>query len=332
MMVSDYILAVDAGQSSTSCLIGRTDGTLISSGHGGAAAVPNADRTEPMMRAALTASVNEALDAISPRPIKLCAAYLSLTGGTGVALEFLPTLIPVERIKAETDSAAALASGTFGGSGVALISGTGCVTFAQNTEGQQIICGGWGYLLGDEGSGFWIGLQAVKVAIRVQDGREPKSRLTDLVMERLGVSDMRAAQAGIYNDLIQRPQIAQLARVVMEQSQEGDPTANAIITQAAAELLSLVKATCQQAGLSQPEEKVIVVTGGVMHPDTPVYRTFVQLAASQLPTYQVITPTFPPVVGAFILGLQLAGVVLTQDILARIAATLGQLPAGHLKI
>ncbi len=293
--------------------------------------MPNAESSAPLMRAALARSVGEALDGISPRPTRLCAAYLSLTGGSGTALEFLPTLIPIERIKAESDSVAALASGTFGGPGVALISGTGCVAFAQNALGQKTICGGWGYLLGDEGSGFWIGLQAVKAAIRAQDGRGPRSRFTDLVMEKLGVADMREAQSRIYNDLIPRPQVATLARLVMEQAQEGDQTAGAIVDGAAAELVSLVKATCQKAGFKEQNERVIVVTGGVMHPDTPVFHKFTALAASELAGYQVVSPSFPPVVGAFILGLQLAGIHVTEDIIGRIAATLPDLPSGRLK-
>jgi len=328
---SGYILAIDAGQTSTSCLIGLQDGTLLSSGKGGAAAVPNAERTAPMMRFALAESVNEALEAISPRPSRLSAAYLSLTGGTGVALEFLPSLIPVDHLKAESDSVAALASGAFGGPGVALISGTGCVTFAQNAQGKQVICGGWGFLLGDEGSGYWIGLQAVKAANKAQDGRCKQSPLTELVLEKLGVTDMREAQAKIYNDQISRPQIAELARLVMDQAHAGDPLACAIADQAASELFLLVKATCLKAGFSAPDEKVIVVTGGVMHPETPVYRKFVELAARDLPDYRVVSPHFPPVVGAYFLALQLIEVPITVEVIGRIATTLARLPAGHLK-
>jgi N-acetylglucosamine kinase-like BadF-type ATPase len=329
--MTGYVLAVDAGQSSTSCLVGLKDGTLLASGLGGAAAVPNAASTELLMRAALTASVNQALEALSPRPAHLEAAYLSTTGGIGVALEFLPTLVGVERIQAESDSVAALASGAFGGPGLALISGTGCVTFSQNAAGKQLTCGGWGYLLGDEGSGFWIGLQAVKAAIRAQEGRGPATRFTQRVMECLGVPEMREAQARIYNELILRPQIARLAPLVMEMAGAGDPVADNIVTQAAAELFMLVQAASRQAGFTRPDEKIIVVTGGVMHAGTPVCRKFVEMAAAELPDYRVVSPRFPPVIGAFILGLQLAGILITEKVLARIEETSSTLPAGHLK-
>lgn len=284
------------------------------------------------MRAALTASINEALTAISPRLTHVHAAYLSLTGGTGVALDFLPTLIKVDLIKAESDAVAALASGAFGGPGLALISGTGCVTFSQNSLGKQMVCGGWGYLLGDEGSGFWIGLQAIKAAIRAQEGSGPATLLKELVMKCLGVSEMRQAQARIYNELISRPEIARLTPLVMELAQAGDLVAGYIVTQAAAELFLLVKAACQQAGFTQAREKIIVPNGGVMHPDTPVYRKFVEFAAAGLPAYRVVSPRFPPIIGAFILGLQLVGATIDEKTLQRIEETCSSLPARHLKV
>jgi glucosamine kinase len=328
----DYVLAIDGGQSNTSCLVGRLDGTLLGSGSAGPAAVPSAELSAGLMRKALFTAVNEALAAISPRSTRIEAAYLSLTGGISAAEEYLPTLIPIARMQIESDAVAALASGTCGGPGAALISGTGCVTYARNRRGETTTGGGWGYLLGDEGSGFWIGLQAIRAAIRAADGRAPKTAFTTEVMRLLGVDDMRQAQANIYNDAFTRPEIAQLAPQVMAWAEHGDETASAIIRQAAEELAALVVATCQSAGFTLPEEKVIVPAGGVMHPNTPVFKHFSRLIADQLPDYRIIIPRFPPVAGAFILGLQLAGVCIDAAILDNIEHSLRAMPEQHLKI
>jgi len=215
---------------------------------------------------------------------------------------------------------------------VALISGTGCVTYAQNQQGEKTVRGGWGYLLGDEGSGFWIGLQAIRAAIRAEDGRSPRTQFTDEIMTCLGVTTMRAAQAMIYNESIKRPQIARLTPVVMKAADQGDEIANAIVLQAAQELFSLVRATCEAAGLTQLEEKIIVPTGGVMRTHTPVYRAFAALVERELPSYRVIPPQLPPVGGAFILGLILAGVDVDEKILERIETTLASLPTARLKL
>jgi glucosamine kinase len=326
-----YILAIDGGQSSTSCLIGRSDGVLLASGWGGPAAVPSAALSEGLMKTALTACVSEALDSSVLRPEKFAAAYLSLTGGSDTALRVLPGLVCIDRIEAASDSEAALASGTFGEPGLALISGTGCIAYALNRRGEKYIGGGWGYLLGDEGSGFWIGLQAVRSALRAQDGRIPCSEFTRQVMQQLGVDDMREAQARIYNDMILRPEIARLTPLVMEWASKGEPVAVEIIDQAAAELAGLVKATSLKAGFTTPEERVVVAAGGVLRSGSPVFLKLEELLLRELPEYRFISPRFPPVVGAFILGLQLAKVEITADVLNRIEQTSSHLPTAHLK-
>lgn len=326
-----YVLSIDAGQSRTSCLVGLSDGTLLSSGCSGAAAVPNAKKTERLMRAALTECVNQALTKITPQPKRVSAAYLSLTGGTSVALDILPKLIPVERIQAESDAVAALASGAFGGPGIALISGTGCVAFAQNAQGKRTVRGGWGYLLGDEGSGFWIGLQAVRAAIRADDGRSAPPSFIEQLMIELKVKDLRDAQSKIYNEIITRPDIARLAPMVMQAAERGDEIAEDIVNQAARELFQLVKATSEAADLKYPNEKIIVTAGGVMHVHTKVYKVFREIITKELPEYRLIVPRFPPVVGAFILGLRLLGIDINDEILARIENSLSRLQPEHLK-
>ena len=327
----EYILAIDAGQTSTSCLLGKKDGTLISSGIGGPGAVPNSSETSPLMRAALNACVNEALGKVIPRPERINAAYLSLTGGTDVALEFLPSLIKIEKIKAESDSVAALASGTYGGPGIAVVAGTGSIVYAQNIRGARTICGGLGYLLGDEGSGYWMGLQAIRAAIKAEDGRISRTRFIDQVMVQLQTVDMRDAQTKIYNNLILRPEIARLAPLVMKASDEGDQVAQSIVDQAACELFSLVKAASIKAEFTTLEEKVVVIAGGLMHSDTPLYRKFVSLLNKHMPSYKILVPQFTPVVGAFILGLILSGTSINKEIIARILETISNLPASHLK-
>ncbi len=329
---SKYILAVDGGQSSTCCLIGLPDGTLLSSSLGGSAADPNAALSENLMRAALETSVNAALQAIFPRPAKIEAAYLSLTGGADTALETLPQIIAVNKLKADSDSVAALACGTYGGPGIALISGTGCICYAKNLSGKETICGGWGYLLGDEGSGFWLGLQAVRAAIRAEDRRGDRTRLIDSVMKSLKIADMREAQEKIYNNRITRPEIARLAPLVMALAETGDEIADGIIRQAVDELVNLLKGICKLADFNHPDEKVIVATGGILHAGTLVFRRFADRIQCELPEYRLITPIFPPVVGAFILGLLLAEVEITETILANIKKSLSKLRINDLKM
>jgi glucosamine kinase len=329
---SDFILAIDAGQSETSCLIGLQDGTLLGTGLGGPGSVPDDEQALPMTHLALSTSVNQALDAIHPRPDNISAAYLSLTGGIDVAPKILAELIPIERIKAESDAVAALACGSFGGPGIALLSGTGCVAYIQDARGNGKVIGGWGYLLGDEGSGIWIGLEAVRAAIHAEDGRGPATDFTRDVMNQLGVNDMRQAQVKIYNEVITRPEIARLSLLVSKFARANDPLAQDIILRAAQELFKLLKAACQTAGFTRSEEKVIVLTGGILRPNSLVFARLAEMIHVEFPDYRVISPSFPPVIGAFILGIILSGERITPETIARIETGLPRIPAHHLKI
>jgi len=260
------------------------------------------------------------MSSLAHKPTKV-TAYLALTGGTDIALAYLPTLVAVEKIKADSDAVAALASGVFRGSGLVILSGTGCVAYARRAGAEGIVGGGWGYLLGDEGSGFWIGMQAIKASIRVEDGKGTPTAMTRQVMAQLGVQDMRQAAARIYDGSLTRPEIARLAPVILVASDQGDADAFAIVQQAARELFALALATARRANFTHPEDKVIVAAGGIMYPESAVLREFARLVSQGLPDYTLVTPRLPPVVGAYVLGLEMAGVKVNNAIIRTIESS-----------
>jgi glucosamine kinase len=211
----EIILAIDGGQSSTVCLIGAPDGTLLASGMGGPANLALHRGARPLMRAALEGAVGQACARLDPPAREAQAAYLSLTGGTGLALEMLPQLIPCRRMLAESDTLAALASGTLGGPGIVLIAGTGAVALALDASGRRVVHGGYGFLLGDEGSGYWIGKQAVLGAIRYYDGRGESSDLFPQVLKQLNAAGPRELAGLIYADWVKRRDVAGLCPLVI---------------------------------------------------------------------------------------------------------------------
>lgn len=326
MAEPSYILAVDGGQSSTICVLGAADGTLLSAGRGSAFNRPFEPGGDERIRRALTSSIGAALSPLQPRPQHLAAAYLALTGGIQAATEMLPTIVPVDRMLAEGDAIAALASGTRAGPGVGLIAGTGVCAVAEAADGHRLVRGGWGRLLGDEGGGYWIGLQALRAAARADDGRGSATTLYDQVVRQCGAGDMRGVFARVYAEEIGQPEIAALAPLVLTGADAGDPVATAIVDDAANELALLTQATCAAAAFTDERERVIVATGGVLRPGNALWRRFAMHIAERLPAFQLIAPHVPPVVGAFLLGLRLAGVDVDEDVLARVEASLAALP------
>lgn len=251
-------------------------------------------------------------------PARFAAIYLALTGGVRDAEEIARARFVAEAVLAEGDAPAALASGTFGGPGIGLIAGTGAVTVAQTARGERLQRGGWGYLVGDEGSGYWIGMRTIQSAARMLDGRGPGTVLLEQVQSHFHESDLKTVAWRIYGGELDRPEIAALAPTVLHAAEEGDVVAATILDAAAEELGLLVEATARAAAFTEEREMVIVATGGVLRPENALWSRLSALIHYRLPEYRLIAPRFPPVIGAFILALQLARVEVDQAVITRI--------------
>src|SRR5690606_8774057 len=118
------------------------------------------------------------------------AGFSSFEGNDAQAL--FEAVAPAHVWQAYPDLHIALAGGTGGRPGVVVIGGTGSVAFGRNAEGREHRVGGWGYLLSDEGSGFWIGREALIAVLHCMDGRGPHTILTDRVAEAVGAPGPRA--------------------------------------------------------------------------------------------------------------------------------------------
>jgi N-acetylglucosamine kinase-like BadF-type ATPase len=178
------------------------------------------------------------------------------------------------RFRITHDAEPVLAAGSPAGWGVALIAGTGSLAFARSLDGITARAGGWGYLFGDEGSGYWISLEGLRAAAHAADRRGPATRLLDEFMQRLRVSDGMALIPTIYGLSTKeasgrdaaapdRSAIAALADVVFHAAEEGDAQAAAILNRAADELAVMVAAAARRAGMGE-QTIPVAVAGGVL--------------------------------------------------------------------
>ena len=158
------------------------------------------------------------------------------------------------------DAHIALVGGTGKQEGVIVISGTGSIVYGVNEHGKEARAGGWGYLLGDEGSGYDIALKGLQAVARAADKRELPTELTHLILKRLELNEP--------NDLIRwthaasRDEIAQLASVVFEAAEIRDTKAEKIIDSAMSEFACAVETVIMQLEFSHPFE--IVFSGGIL--------------------------------------------------------------------
>ena len=157
---------------------------------------------------------------------------------------------PVEILN---DVALALYGAFGGGDGVLVLSGTGSMAMANGPAGRHIRAGGWGDLLGDEGSAFHIGQTALHVAARMTDGREPDTGFVTRLRDTAGIAGSGAF--AILDWTVAQPHprsaIAGLARVIDSLAEDGVPEAVAILLDAAGELALLHQTAARRAGLSR---------------------------------------------------------------------------------
>jgi glucosamine kinase len=317
--VTDLWLAVDGGQSATIAMLATGDGIIRGVGRGG----PIRHHTEPGAEAdarqALGAAVGAALGGVGSGDTIVCAS-LSLTGSVAFVEAAVRELVPGAHVVVlASDALAALAAGTLGAGGIGLIAGTGTVAVAQGRRGGPIVRGGWGWLLGDEGGGFWIGLEGLRAAARALDGTGPGTRLSEVLPARLGHPAMRGVRERMTRPDLDRAEVAALAEEVDSTAKDGDAVAVSILDEAARRLAALVLATIEGAAFLEQDERVVVGSGGVLRSGR-VVAGLRQRLEEQAPGFRFVVPGVAPVIGAYYLALLEHGIPISEATRERIVA------------
>lgn len=201
-----------------------------------------------------------------------------------------------------SDCAIALVGGIGYPSGIAVISGTGSIVFGQNFQGQTKRVGGWGYLLGDEGSGYDIAIRGLQAALRYYDGRADHTTLAEKFQVHLGLKNLDELVEVVYRRGWGVKEIAGLATIVDRTAAEGDRVADGIINSAVAELILATKTAI--SGLFNPGEYFEIVTiGGVWGSEANCRGRFEAAISAIAPASKLILPRHEPAFGAGLLAL-----------------------------
>jgi N-acetylglucosamine kinase-like BadF-type ATPase len=201
------------------------------------------------------------------------------------------------------DALPALVSGAGKKEGIVLIGGTGAFAFGINEYGAQHQVGGWGFLLGDEGSGYDIGRRALQAVMKHFDGRGPDTLLVKKVLENYGIGHQNEFIPIVYSPDFTRDQIAAVARLVFEASSQGDALSLHLLDQAAGELCELVDVMLRRLPFTA-SVVTVVVTGGLFHEGSPLTRMLQQRLRGRA---EVVRNEHPPALGAAVLARGLSG-------------------------
>jgi N-acetylglucosamine kinase-like BadF-type ATPase len=211
-------------------------------------------------------------------------------------------VIPIAPLILTHDAEIGLVGGTGRREGVVLTCGTGTMAYGVNASGRDARAGGWGPTLGDEGSGYWIGLRGLRAAVRGYDRRAPATILGVRILAVLGLSQMEEL-VGWVRERGHVDEIAALAPVVGECARDGDHVAQAILRQAGSEVAGLALAVLQELGMERDPCEIVLVGGTFRHQPLVVQALREDLARS-VTLAHLAWPRREPVLGAALLALK----------------------------
>lgn len=250
----------------------------------------------------ITAAISEVLEG---NEMKALCLGLSGAGRPADVEQFTAwarTQFPGVALKVVSDAEILLAAGAPTGSAIALVCGTGSIVFGRAADGQLMRAGGWGYLFGDEGSGFAIGASALRVVMQAFDQRGAPTLLTELILAQRGVESPPGLVPSIYAAESPRTEIAALAELVEQAAARGDAPAFSILNEAAFELAESVRAVYRSLG-SVPVP--LMLSGGVILRGRILANSFRRACDTLGLVFTEVIEVPEPVMGAMALACEL---------------------------
>ncbi len=299
-------LGVDGGQSSTTALIGDETGRVVGSGRSGPCNHVNGPEGRPKFINAIGGCIATACQEanLDPKQIEFESACLGFSGGPADKEEILTEILQTRRRTVTTDALIALSGAMAGGPGIIAIAGTGSIAYGRKAEKEIARVGGWGYIYGDEGGGFDLTRQAVRAALRQEEGWGPATSLRDLLLAETGATDANDLLHRLYTTDYPRPKIAALSKVVDKAATNGDAVAHGILTNAAQQLATIASSVRHQL-FSKGDPVHVAYIGGVFRSYLLLerFRMLVELEDGN----RVTQPIYGPAAGALIEAYAAAG-------------------------
>jgi N-acetylglucosamine kinase-like BadF-type ATPase len=270
----ELLLAVDGGGTKTQAVVADLEGKILARGLAPSSTVHNVGFEQSCQ--ALTTAIEGALvNVLGPqarqegrvwRSARIAAACFGLAGidspeDEAEVSRWVREQAITPRFAVINDSELILAAGTPEGWGVALVGGTGSVCLGRTREGRTIRVGGWGPIIGDEGSGYQIAISALHRVTQTADGRADAKALLDAVLRHWSLREAGALIRHVHAEAMTPSDIAGLASVVLDLATRGDAHAKAIVEEAASDLARHVQSVVKKMGVAKPP---LALAGGLL--------------------------------------------------------------------
>lgn len=295
-----YVIGIDAGGTKTVALLADESGRVLAEARAGGANLQVHGELE------VEKVFDQVIESVSGGR-SVAALCLGIAGvdrprDEAVIRDVLRRLGHRETARVVNDAFVALVAGAPERRGVVVLAGTGSIAYGRDRDGRSARAGGLGSLLADEGSGYWLGHQALRAAVRSADGRGLTSTLEGLVLAALELQSVPELVPLLYERGLSRQRIAALAPVVEQASAGSDAVAEAILAAAAGELALGARAVAARLGLG-PDPFKVVLAGGAFRACPSLERRLRE--GLGLPGAEPVRLTAEPALGAVALALDL---------------------------
>jgi N-acetylglucosamine kinase-like BadF-type ATPase len=306
--MAQYYLGVDGGQSSTTALIGDESGRVLGFGRGGPCNHVSAAEARAKFTSAVGGCVAQARQAAGlGEDVQYETACYGFSGGPADKDALVAEMFRAGKRLVTHDAYIALCGAHAGAPGIITIAGTGSISFGRGAEGHLMRAGGWGYVFGDEGGGFDLTRQALRAALRADEGWGPKTLLRDALIKATGAQDANDLMHRFYGGKLTRPQMAALSRLVDKAALAGDAVADGILSEAAQQLAGITLAVRKRT-FAAKECAPVAYIGGVFNSARLLRHFRTLLERDGLAS--VAAPKHGPAAGALLEAYRMAGLSL----------------------
>lgn len=290
-------LGIDAGGSQTTCAVGDETTVIATATTEGSNVIRWG---EAEARTQLHEAIQQACASANVKLAKVRRICVGMAGAarpviSSVVKEMVAEIFPGD-VEVVGDMVIAMEAAFAGKSGVIVIAGTGSIAYGKNKDGHTARAGGWGFAISDEGSGHWIGRNAVSGVMRAQD--EDEASPTGLALSILHAWHLQNLDELVRTaNASPSPDFSNLFPHVLTAADAGDPIARTVLTQAGAELAGLAKIVIGRLFEETPSVPV-AMSGGVFRNSSLVRNVFYNSLRSEYPQAVVAASVVEPVKGA----------------------------------
>ncbi|MDA1079959.1 MAG: hypothetical protein O2840_04715 [bacterium] len=302
-----YVIAVDGGGTKTNVICADSTGAILGTGLSGPT-----NLTSTSVGAAsfnLHEGIRQATENVAAT-VPITHAAMGLAGMDSqddyvVAFGTLKTVLDqfhIPNFILVNDAVIALENGSDAPQAVVLISGTGSNCYGKNAQGETANAGGADYLLADQGSGYSIGRQVLREAVKSFDGRAEYSVLQQLVCQHFAIESIADLKSKVYSPALPKKEIADLSKLCTQASAQNDAVALRIIDKTITDLEAHIDAVVARLQLAAGAFDCVLSGSVVELPE--IKDPLIARLQSKYSQIRVVFPEKPPVYGALKLALQ----------------------------